>query len=163
MIKQLLDYVVTHSNARIRYVASDMILNLHSDASYLSEPKAKSRAGGHFWLGNKCDTYFNNGAIVTLSSVIKHVMSSASESELAALFYNCKAAVPLHVTLEEMGHRQPKTPVTTDNSTAHGLIQITRIPKEYKSMDMRFHWLKCRMAQRIFDIMWRRGTKNRAD
>ena len=90
-------------------------------------------------------------------------MSSASESELAALFYNCKAAVPLHVTLEEMGHRQPKTPVTTDNSTAYGLIQSTMIPKASKSMDMRFHWLKCRMAQHIFDIMWHRGTKNRAD
>ena len=50
MIKQLLEYVATHSNTGIRYVASDMILNLHSDASYLSEPKAKSRAGGHFWL-----------------------------------------------------------------------------------------------------------------
>ena len=86
MIKQLLDYVATHPNARIRYVASDMILNLHSDASYLSEPKAKSRAGGHFWIGNKDDEYFNNGAIVTLSSVIKHVMSSAYKSELAVLF-----------------------------------------------------------------------------
>ena len=48
MIKQLLDYVATHSNSGIRYVASDMILNLHSDASYLSEPKSKSRTGGHF-------------------------------------------------------------------------------------------------------------------
>ena len=162
MIKQLLDYVDTHPNAGIRYVASDMILNLHCNASYLSEPKAKSRAGGHFWIGNKGDKDFNNGAIVTLSSVIKHIMSSASESELAALFYNCKAAVPLRVTLEEMGHRQPKTPFTTDNSTAHGLIQSTMIPKASKSMDMRFHWLKCRMAQHIFDIMWRRGTKNRA-
>ena len=143
------------------YVESDMILNFHSDASYLSEPKAKSREGGHFWLGNKDDEDFNNGAIVTLSLVVKHVMSSASESELAALFYNCKSAVPLRVALEEMGHRQPTTPVTTDNSTAHGLIQSTMIPKASKSMDMRFHWLKRRMAQRIFDIMWRRGTNNR--
>ena len=99
-IKQLLDYVATHPNAGIRYVASGMILNLYSDTSYLSEYKDKSRAGGHFWLGNKGDKDFNNGAIVTLSSVIKHVMSSASKSELAALFYNCKAAVPLRVTLE---------------------------------------------------------------
>ena len=67
MIKQLLNYVATHPNAGIRYVASDVIINLHSDASYLSEPKAKSRAGGHFWLGNKDNKYFNNVAIVTLS------------------------------------------------------------------------------------------------
>ena len=47
MIKKILNYVATHPNARIRYVASDMILNLHSDTSYISEPKAKSRAGPH--------------------------------------------------------------------------------------------------------------------
>ena len=140
-----------------------MVLNLHSDASYLSEPKAKSRAGGHFWLGNKNDEHFNKGAIVTLSSVIKHVMSSASEAEIAALFYNCKAAVLLRITLEEMGHKQPKTPVTTDNSTAHGLIHQLLIPKASKSTDMHFHWLKCRVAQPLFDIMWRRATNYRAD
>ena len=42
MIKQLLDYIAAHPNSGIRYVASDMIINLHSDASYLSEPKAKA-------------------------------------------------------------------------------------------------------------------------
>ena len=100
MIKQLLDYIAIHRNFGIRYVASFMILNLHSDAYYLSEPKAKSRAGGHLWLGNKGDKDFNNGAIVKLSSVVKHAMSSASKSKLVVLFYNCKAAVPLRVTLE---------------------------------------------------------------
>ena len=38
--KHLLDYLATHPDARIRYHASDMILNVHSDASYLSETKA---------------------------------------------------------------------------------------------------------------------------
>jgi hypothetical protein len=33
---QLLDYLATHPNATIRYHASDMILHIHSDASYLS-------------------------------------------------------------------------------------------------------------------------------
>ena len=34
---QLLDYLATHDNDRIRYHASDIVLNIHSDASYLSE------------------------------------------------------------------------------------------------------------------------------
>ena len=38
---QLLDYVATHLNATIRYCASDMILALDTDSSYLSEPNAK--------------------------------------------------------------------------------------------------------------------------
>jgi hypothetical protein len=43
---QLLDYLASNSEAKVRYHASDMIMNLHSDASYLSETKARSRACG---------------------------------------------------------------------------------------------------------------------
>ena len=49
----LLNYATTHPNAKIRYTASDMILYIHSDASYLSEPQARSRAGGHYFLGDE--------------------------------------------------------------------------------------------------------------
>ena len=162
-VKHFLDYCATHPNAGVRFMASDMILCLHSDASYLSEPDGRSRAAGHFYLGSDKNEHIDNGAIVTLSKVIKHVMTSASEAETAALFYNCKAAAPLRVTLAEMGHSQPKTPVTTDNSTAQGLITKTMIPKAAKSYDMRFNFLKCRLAQRQFDFIWRRGKDNRAD
>ena len=43
----LLNYAATHPYVNILYSASDMILHVHSDASYLSELKARSRAGGH--------------------------------------------------------------------------------------------------------------------
>jgi len=161
---QLLDYVATHPDAGIRYHACDMILAVHTDASYLSEPGGKSRAAGHFYLTNQNDEDFNNGAILTLSSIIKHVMSSASEAELAALYYGCKQATPIRVTLEEMGHPQPApTPVTTDNITAQGLTLGTMTPKASKSNDQRFNWLKCRNAQRQFKYLWRKGILNRAD
>ena len=162
-VHQFLDYCATHPNAGVRFVASDMELALHSDASYLSEPNSKSRAAGHHFLTKRNDESFNNGAILTLSKIIKHVMTSASEAETAALFYNCKAAAPLRVTLMEMGHPQARTQVTTDNSAAAGLIKKTMIPKAAKSYDMRFNYLKCRQAQKQFDIVWRRGKDNRAD
>jgi hypothetical protein len=44
--KQFLDYAATHQDAIITYRRSDMVLVMHSNASYLSEPKACSRAGG---------------------------------------------------------------------------------------------------------------------
>jgi hypothetical protein len=50
---QMLDYLATHPDATIRYHASDMILHIHSDASYLSVSNARSRLGGLFFLGNK--------------------------------------------------------------------------------------------------------------
>jgi hypothetical protein len=48
---QLLDYLVMHPDATIRFYASDMILHIHSDASYLSYSKTRSRLGGLFNLG----------------------------------------------------------------------------------------------------------------
>ena len=34
----MLNYAATHPNSKIRYTASNIILYIHSDASYLSEP-----------------------------------------------------------------------------------------------------------------------------
>jgi hypothetical protein len=48
---QLLGYLVTHPNATVRFHASNMILNIHLDALYLSEANAHSRACGHFFMG----------------------------------------------------------------------------------------------------------------
>jgi hypothetical protein len=62
-----------------------------------------------------------------------------------------------------MGHTQPMTPVTTDNIMAQGLTVGTMTPKASKSMDQRFHWLKCPSAQRQFLYLWPRGILNRAD
>jgi hypothetical protein len=161
---QLLDYLATHPNAAIRYQASDMILAFDTDASYLSEPDAKSRAAAYYFMTRDGDRAFTNGAIDVLSTVIKHVMSSASEAETGALYYGCKRALPYKVTLEEMGHPQKKpTPVTTDNNTAHGLTMGTMTSKASKSNDMRFQWLKCRKAQRLFQFLWAKGHLNRAD
>ena len=162
-LHQFLDYCSTHPDSKVRYIASDMTLALHSDASHLSEPHSKSRAGGHFYLTRNNAMDLNNGAILTLSKIIKHVVGSASESEVAALFYNCKAAVPLRIALQEMGHQQPSTPVITDNSTAEGLINRTMVPKKAKSYDLRFNWLKCREAQKQFSLIWKKGKLNRAD
>jgi hypothetical protein len=91
-------------------------------------------------------------------------MSSASEAELAALYYGYKQAAPIRVTLEEMGHPQPAlTPVTIDNITAQGLILGTMTPKASKSNDQWFNWLKCCNAQCQFQYLWKKCILNRAD
>jgi hypothetical protein len=78
---QLLDYLATHPDATICFYASDMILYIHSDASYLSVSKARSRLGGLFYLGyNSPNEYKLNGSILNVSSVIKNVVASAAES-----------------------------------------------------------------------------------
>jgi hypothetical protein len=78
---QLLDYLATHPDAAIRYHASDMILNIHSDASYLLVSNARSRPGGLFFLGNKSpeqDTL--NGSILNVAAVIRGRLRSRIRS-----------------------------------------------------------------------------------
>jgi hypothetical protein len=41
-VQQLLDYLVTKPAAVVRFHVFDMILNIHSDALYLSEMRARS-------------------------------------------------------------------------------------------------------------------------
>jgi hypothetical protein len=83
---KLLNYCNTHPETKIRYHVSDMILHINSDASYLSENEAKSRAGGLFYISSdtKTDKKLTNGAILIISKVLRHVMSSAAEAEIAA-------------------------------------------------------------------------------
>ena len=62
-----------------------------------------------------------------------------------------------------MGHKQPKTPLQTDNAMANAVVNGIVQPKRTKAMDMRFHWLRDREAQEQFRIHWRPGKSNYAD
>jgi hypothetical protein len=160
---QLLDYLATHPDAKIRFYASDMILHIHSDASYLSVSQARSRLGGLFYLGyNPPNENKLNGSILNVASVIKNVVASAAESEVGACFQNAQTAAPLRVTLLELGHEQPETPLITDNSTAYGILNETIKQKRSKSVDMKYHWLQDRVCQKQFDVYWRPGKDNLA-
>jgi hypothetical protein len=50
-----------------------------------------------------------------------------------------------------MGHKQPKTQIKTDNSTAFGVFTNNIQPRCTKTMDMHFHWLWCRESQDQFN------------
>jgi hypothetical protein len=161
--QQLLDYLATQEDAVLTYHHSDMILAVHSDASYLSEPKARSRAGGHFFLSTNAEIPPNNGAILNNATIIKHVMSSATEAEMAALYIMAREAVYIRIILQEMGHPQPATPIQTDNAMAEAVVNAKIQPKRTKAMDMRFHWLRDRECQQQFKFYWRPGKQNYAD
>ena len=90
-------------------------------------------------------------------------MSSAAEAECGAVFENTTDAVPLRTTLDEMGHKQPPTPIQVDNSTAYGFANKLIKQQKSKSMDMRFYWIQDRVAQKQFQIYWRPGPTNLAD
>ncbi len=126
--KQLLNYLATYPDATIRFCVLDMIMNVHSDASYLFESDARSRACGHFFMGwspKDGDPIHLNGAFFTLCAILRFVVASAAEAKLVTLFLNCKEGMIFWLTLKELGHPQPKTPIHCNNATAVGIANNT--------------------------------------
>jgi hypothetical protein len=163
---QLLDYCASHPHAVVRFKASDMVLNIHSDASYLSESHARSRIAGHFFLGSipidKTPIPLN-GAIYVFCGILKFVVASAAEAELGALFLNCKEGKILRLVLQELGHPQPPTPTHCDNETATGIANNTVKKQRSRSMEMRFFWVADQVNRHHFHVRWHPGQENLAD
>ena len=90
---QLLDYLATQEDTVLTFNRSEMIMTVQSDASDLCKPKAKSQAGGHFFMSNNAKIPSNNGAILNIADIIKHVMTSATEAKLMALYIMAQEAV----------------------------------------------------------------------
>ena len=170
-ITHLLNYCATHPEATLRFTASDMVLHVESDASYLSETRGRSRAAGIHFLSCKPVSPPSlttsipplNGAIYVHCQILKEVVSSAAEAELAALFHNGKEAYAIRTILVELGHPQPSTRIVTDNSTASGIANDTVRQKRSKAMDMRYYWVRDRVRQGQFLVYWKKGSLNRAD
>ena len=161
--KLFLDYAASHPDAILTYNASDMVLSFHSDASYLSEPRARSRAGGHFIVSSNADNPPSNGAVLINAHILKHVMSSAADAEIGAPFANSRKAMPARTMLMEMGHKQPPTPAQTDNTTALGFATRNLHPKQTKSCHMQNWWLRDREVQNQFRFFFGPGKDNRSD
>jgi hypothetical protein len=163
---QLLDYLASNSEAKVKYHASDMIMNIHSDASYLSETKARSRACGHFfmgWMPKNGEPIKLNGAFYVNTTILRFVVASAAEAELGALFHNCQDGIIFRQTLTDLGHPQPKTPVHCDNATAVGIANNSVKRQRSRAMEMRFFWIGDKVAQDMYQVAWHPGQENLAD
>ncbi len=97
---QLLDYTTRQENVVVTYQASNMVITIHSDASYLSKPQACNQVGDHFSMSHNKTNPPDNVAVHTVAKIIIAVMSSAAEVELGAFFIIAKTAVPIYITLE---------------------------------------------------------------
>ena len=162
---QVLDYLASHPDAVVRFRASDMVLNIHSDASYLSKPNVRSRACGHFFMGAlpiKGKPIKLNGAFHTLCAILRFVVASAAEA-LGALFLNCQEGIIFRTTLEDLGHPQPRIPVHCDNATAVGIANNTIKRQRSRAMEMKYFWTCEKDAQKMYSFKWHPGMENLTD
>ena len=95
-----------------------MVLNIHSGASYLSEPQARSRLVGCFFLGKvpKKGENIQMDDFFVLCDILRIAVCSAEEAELGALVLNIKEVKVLRLALRELGHHHPPIPVHCDKN-----------------------------------------------
>ena len=169
--EEFMQYAATWPNAEIVYFASDMVLHVQSDGSYLSVRGCRSRVGGFSYMGNKVSTPFDpsqppspiNGAIEVRSTILDVVVASAMEAEYGGLFLNGKDAADSRLTLADLGYPQGPTPMQCDNLAAVGIANDSVKQRSSRAMDMRFHWIRDRVRQGQFHVFWREGRHNLAD
>ncbi len=82
---------------------------------------------------------------------------------MGALYHNCQTGIIFRLTLADMGHPQPKTPVHCDNATAVGIANNTIKRQRSRSMEMRFFWVGDKVAQGMYKLSWYPGQENLAD
>jgi hypothetical protein len=156
----------THPDVKKRNRASDMILNVHSVASYLSAPCACSHAGSYFFLGSlpvKGDAIKCNSAIHITCTIPKLVAASAAEAKLGALILNAQEAKVFCLALDELGYSQPPTPTHVDNTTTVGIINNTIKHQCSRAMEKHYFWLLDGKTQKYFKFYYQPRQENLSD
>jgi hypothetical protein len=157
-MNQLLDYLTTYPDDCTTYRTSDMILCTHTNAGFYNKSKGHSQAGAYIFVSKNNPFPKHNGPTLSISQIMKCVMSSAAKAELGALYTTTKEMAPLHRTLIKMGWPQPCAPIQMDNSTDVGVTNLTIVSQKTKSMDLCLWWLRCQESQQQFCYYWDKGS-----
>ena len=83
-----LHYAATHPGTVLTYHRSDMVLAIHLDTSYLTEPQARIRSGGYHYLSSGKKQPPNNDTVLNVAQITKAAMSLETEAEIGALYIN---------------------------------------------------------------------------
>jgi hypothetical protein len=103
-MNQLLNYLATYPNNGTTYRASDMILCTHTDAGFHNESKGRSQAGTQFFVSKNSTFPKHNGLVLSISQIMKIVMSSAAKAKLGALYTAKKLPPSIKPSSKWVGH-----------------------------------------------------------
>jgi hypothetical protein len=104
------------------------------------------------WSPKDGDPIKLNGAFSTLCAILHFSVASASKAELGALFLNCKEGMIFRLTMEELGHPQPKRQVHCDNAIAVGMANNKVKRQQSHLMEMQYFWVCDKVAQDAYDV-----------
>jgi hypothetical protein len=95
-----------------------MILCAHTNAGFHNESKGCSPAGAHIFVSKNDPFPKHKGLVLSISQIMKFVVSSAAKAELGTLYTTAKEMVPLRQTLIKMGWPQQTTPLPLASPTS---------------------------------------------
>jgi len=163
-VNHILRYLAGHPNTVLQFHPCDMTLHTVSDASFCSETKGRSRAGGVLYLGG-CDE--NNHPISSPVEVMSHIIDcipdSAAEAEYVSVHDTTKRGIYCRNILEGIGYPQGTTDHECDNKCAVGIANNTVHDRKTKHIDRRYHWVKNEVKNGHFNVIWKEGVGNIAD
>ena len=155
-VSQLLDYLVTKPNAKVRLYVSIMVLSIHSDASYLSEPWSYSHISSNFFLGNTPikgqPSAFNRAINVLWNFKICRGLSSGSWT--SSPIFGLQGRKNSSHILEELNHKHKQPPILVhcDYITATCIANDTFKKQWSCSMEMQFFWITDQVKLGQFDV-----------
>ena len=163
-VNDIIRYISANANTALVFHPSDMKLHTVSDASFTSETKGRSRAGGVFYLGD-CNELGHpiSSPVEVTSHVIDCVPDSAAEAEYIAVHDVIKRAIYARNILEGLGYPQGMTEHECDNKCAVGIANNTVHDRKTKHIDRRYHWIKHEIKSKNFKVTWKPGKGNIAD
>ena len=79
------------------------------------------------------------------------------------MFLNAKEAKIIRLTLEELGHLQPPTPMHCDNATSADIANNNVKRQRSCSMEIRYFYICDIVKHGIVNVKWHLGQENLAD
>ena len=137
-----------------------MILNVNSDASYISSKEAQSRASGHLlivWTPRDSHSIRLNITIFTLYTILKFFAALSAEAESNALFLNAKETKIIRLMLHKIRHPKPPTPIHCDNATSAGISNGTIKRQHSQSMEMCYFYICDLVKNKAVQVLWHPG------
>ena len=137
-----------------------MVLHADSDAAYLTMPEARICYADHFYLSDWPSlipiksNLERNGCIHTECKTIRNVVSSPAEAETCCTLNNCNTDIGMRPALIVLDHKQPATPLKTDNPRTEGFVKLGMKQKRSKTWDMKWYWLRDKEFLEQLIVYW---------
>jgi hypothetical protein len=162
-MRRLLQYVATHPNPMLVYRKGSMQLVAHTDASFMSESRCRSRTADYLYLSANGPSSIAehpdiNGAVICTSTIIPLTVPSVMEGEYIGIYNGVLKAINIRETLKNIGYPQKQpTVIVCDNQAAVSVANRQCAIKKSKSAAMRYYIIQDEIDKCTINVTWRPG------